>query len=281
MTAIRRPKLGQHFLASDAFRRRIAAALPLRPDDLVIEIGAGRGAMTGLLAEGAARVVALELDLSLVDHLRKELAGREGIEILPADVLEFDLAELCRRHGVEQAFVFGNLPYYITSPILHHLLESAAQIRAMAFVVQREVALRLTASPGSRAYGYLSVLAQCYSRPQITFNIPPGAFSPPPAVQSAFVTFEMIGPLAAETTHGKEAKAPEGQADRRRRQFLNFVKLSFAQKRKKLANNLAASFPIDAVRNALHSLHLRDNLRAEELGVADLWRVFEALDHAS
>ena len=281
MTAIRRPKLGQHFLASDAFRRRIAAALPLRPDDLAIEIGAGRGAMTGLLAERAARVVAVELDSSLAEHLRKELAGREGIEILQADILELDLAELCRRRAAQQAFVFGNLPYYITSPILHHLLESAGWIRAMAFVVQREVALRITASPGSRAYGYLSVLAQCYSRPEVVFNIPPGAFSPPPAVQSALIIFEMTGALAAETSHGKEASVAEDQADLRRRKFLDFVKLSFAQKRKKLANNLAASFPIDAVRNALHSLHLRDTLRAEELGVADLWRVFEALDHAS
>ena len=282
MTAIRRPKLGQHFLASDAFRRRIAAALPVRADDLVIEIGAGGGAMTGLLAERAARVLAVELDPSLADRLRKEFAGRGGVEVVQADILELDLAELCRSHGVKQAFVFGNLPYYITSPILHHLLESASHIRTMAFVVQREVALRITADPGSRAYGYLSVLAQCYSRPQIAFSIPPGAFSPPPAVHSALVTFamadEMLGGMAGETAAAFEGSTSETQTEIRRRKFLEFVKISFAQKRKKLANNLAAAYPIDAVRNALRSLHLRDNVRAEELTVADLWRVFEAIN---
>lgn len=271
MAATRRPKLGQHFLTSTAFRRRIADALPVHADDLVLEIGAGRGAMTGLVAERSARVVAVELDSGLAGQLRKEFAGREDIEILQADILELNLAELCRSHGEEQAFVFGNLPYYITSPILHHLLESASQIRGMAFVVQREVALRITASPRSRAYGYLSVLAQCYSRPQIRFSIPPGAFSPPPAVHSALVTFAMAGAL------DWQAGAAGGQDESRRRRFLEFVKLSFARKRKKLTNNLSAAYAAATVRDALRNSGLGDSVRAEELPVADLWRVFEAL----
>jgi 16S rRNA (adenine1518-N6/adenine1519-N6)-dimethyltransferase len=276
LASTRRPKLGQHFLTSAAFRRRIADALPICADNLVIEIGAGRGAMTGLLAERAACVVAVELDTRLVEHLREEFSGREGIEIVQADILELNLSELCRSHGVEQAFIFGNLPYYITSPILHHLLESASHIRGMAFVVQREVAFRIAASPGSRAYGYLSVLAQCYSRPRIAFGIPPGAFSPPPAVQSALVTFEMTG----ETPGGLngQAGASESQSEIRRRKFLEFVKLGFARKRKKLVNNLSARYTADAARNALRNLGLGEGVRAEELPVADLWRVFESLD---
>jgi 16S rRNA (adenine1518-N6/adenine1519-N6)-dimethyltransferase len=260
----RRPKLGQHFLASPAFRRRITDALPTRRDDLVIEIGAGRGAMTPLLAERAACVVAVELDSRLAEHLQKEFSGREGIEILQADILKLDVAELCRSHGVEQAFVFGNLPYYITSPILHHLLESASHIRGMAFVVQREVALRITASPGARAYGYLSVLAQCYSRPRIAFSIPPGAFAPPPAVHSALVTFEMTA-------------LREGRDELRCRRFLEFVKLAFTQKRRKLANNLALAYAPARIREVLRSLALGDNVRAEEMPVEDLWRAYEAL----
>jgi 16S rRNA (adenine1518-N6/adenine1519-N6)-dimethyltransferase len=272
LVATHRPKLGQHFLTSAVFRRRIADALPVRSDDLVIEIGAGRGAMTGLVVERAARVVAVELDSRLAEQFRKEFAGREGIEILQADILKLDLAELCRSHGVERAFVFGNLPYYITSPILHHLLESAGHVRAMAFVVQREVALRITAGPGSRAYGYLSVLAQCDSRPKIAFSIPPGAFSPPPAVHSALVTFEMTGAL------DQQAGTSKSWNELRRRKFLDFVKLSFARKRKKLTNNLSVTYPGDTVRDALRSLGLGDSVRAEELPVADLWRVYEALN---
>ena len=267
-----RPKLGQHFLTSAAFRRRIVEAVPIRRNDLVVEIGAGCGAMTGSLAERAARVVAVELDSRLADELRKEVAGREGIEVLQADILGLDLADLCRSHGVEQTFIFGNLPYYITSPILHHLLKSARHIRGMAFVVQREVALRITAGAGSRPYGYLSVLAQCYSKARIAFSIPPGAFSPPPAVHSALVTFEMTG--GPEEEEGASAV----QDDLRRRKFLDFVKAGFAQKRKKLANNLSAVYPADAVRDAVRSLGLSGNVRAEELTVANLWRVFEALN---
>jgi 16S rRNA (adenine1518-N6/adenine1519-N6)-dimethyltransferase len=280
LVATHRPKLGQHFLTSAVFRHHIADALPVRKDDLVIEIGAGRGAMTGLVAERAARVVAVELDSRLAEQFRKEFAGRERIEILQADILKLDLAELCRSHGVEKAFVFGNLPYYITSPILHHLLESAPRIRAMAFVVQREVALRITAGPCSRAYGYLSVLAQCYSRPRIAFSIPPGAFSPPPAVHSALITFEMFGEMMGEMPIGTadRAGASENQNELRRRKFLDFVKLSFARKRKKLTNNLSVTYPADTVRDALRSLGLGDSVRAEELPVADLWRVYEALN---
>jgi 16S rRNA (adenine1518-N6/adenine1519-N6)-dimethyltransferase len=142
----------------------------------------------------------------------------------------------------------------------------------MAFVVQREVALRITAGPGSRAYGYLSVLAQCYSKVRIAFSIPPGAFTPPPAVHSALVIFEMPG------GPDEHSRVFAEHNDSRRQRFLDFVKAGFAQKRKKLANNLSAVYPADAVRDALRSLNLSDNVRAEELAVADLWRVFEALN---
>ena len=220
--------------------------------------------MTGILAERARAVVAVELDRGLATSLREQFGGQGRIEVLQTDILTLDVAELCRRYGVEQAFVFGNLPYYITSPILHHLLEFSSALRGMALVVQREVAQRIAARPGSRLYGYLSVLAQAYSKPAIVFHIPAGAFSPPPAVQSALVSFEMTSLLAAWD-------------ENRRRQFLAFVKLGFARKRKKLANNLAEVYAPTRVLEAFRRLGFGGNARAEELSVTDLARLFEAV----
>jgi 16S rRNA (adenine1518-N6/adenine1519-N6)-dimethyltransferase len=258
----RRPKLGQHFLTSDRYRLRVAQALPIRASDFVIEVGAGRGAMTGLIAERAGQVVAVELDASLAEHLNVQFSANKRIEIVRGDVLELNIADVCHRHDAGRAFIFGNLPYYITSPILHHLFQFEEYLSSMALVMQRDVALRIAAEPGSRDYGYLSVLAQTYARPRLLFSIPPGAFTPPPAVFSALVTFDMGGmPLASDD----------------RRAFLEFVKLGFRQKRKKLSNNLARYYPLDRVREALRGLGLSENLRAEELAADKLADLFEAL----
>ena len=261
--AAKRPKLGQHFLTSDTYRRRIAESLSIRPNDLVIEIGPGDGAMTGLLAERAAHVVAVELDSGLAASLAMKLAGIANVEVVRADILETDLGEICRRHDRAAAYVFGNLPYYITSPILHHLLEAPERIRAMACVVQVEVAGRITARPGTRDYGYLSVLAQLHSVPQLRFRIPPGAFSPPPAVVSALITFEML----------TQRPVPDDS----RQGFLDFAKHCFAYKRKTLANNLAARYGADRVRGELRVLGIKETARAEELPVIDLARLFDKL----
>ena len=259
----RRPKLGQHFLASEAYRRRVTEALSLRADDLVIEIGPGRGAMTELLAERVKQVVAVELDASLAEALQQQFLGK-NIQILTGDILTTDLAAICRRHRVERCFVFGNLPYYITSPIIHHLFEFAPWIRGMALLVQREVADRLTARPGSRAYGYLSVLAQFHSEPRLAFVIPPGAFAPPPKVQSALVDFQV------------RAKFPGWRPEERAR-FLEFVKRCFAQKRKNLLNNLSTAFPRPYILKTLAGHHLPPSVRAEEMSVEQLAELWQAL----
>jgi 16S rRNA (adenine1518-N6/adenine1519-N6)-dimethyltransferase len=259
----RRPKLGQHFLASEAYRRRIIEALGLRGDDLVIEIGPGRGAMTELLAERVKQVVAAELDASLAEALQQQFLGK-NIQILAGDILTTDLAAICRRHGVEGCFVFGNLPYYITSPIIHHLLDFAPWIRGMVLLVQREVADRLTALPGSRAYGYLSVLAQSYSEPRLAFVVPPGAFAPPPKVQSALVDFRM------------HSKFPDWVRDDQAR-FLEFVKRCFAQKRKNLVNNLSTTFARAYILKTLAGHHLPPSVRAEEMSVEQLAGLWQAL----
>jgi 16S rRNA (adenine1518-N6/adenine1519-N6)-dimethyltransferase len=249
-----RPSLGQHFLASAGYRRRIVQALPLRADDLVVEIGPGRGAMTGLLAERAARVVAIEVDRGLAESLGETLKGKTGVEIVHADILATDLAAICGRHGRDQCFVFGNLPYYITSPIIHHVFQYASSIRAMAFLVQREVAERITARPGSRFYGYLSVLVSLHAEPRVVLRVPPGAFSPPPKVQSVLVSFSM------------RRKFREWSPDQGAR-LLEFVKLCFGHKRKNLLNNLASTYGRDSVAEALSALGVSLTSRAEELGI--------------
>lgn len=258
----RRPKLGQHFLTDTRFCQRIAEAIALRPEDLVIEIGAGRGAMTELLAKRAGRVVAIELDAALAAKLR--LRAQPQIEIVQADILATDLNAICERCQSEKCFVFGNLPYYITSPILHHLFSFSTRIRAMALLVQREVARRLAARPGTRDYGYLSVLAQLYSQPRLALGVPPGAFSPAPKVHSALVAFQMT------------PKFPHWRPENRIR-FLDFVKRCFAQKRKNLLNNLSGIHLRQRVEQELARLALPATIRAEQLTLEQFASLFRSL----
>lgn len=210
--------------------------------------------MTGLLAERARRVVAIELDRALVEKLKEKFEGDARIEILHADILSADLAALCRRNETEQCFVFGNLPYYITSPILDHLGNFRDVIRAMALLVQREVAARLIAPPGSSDYGYLSVFVQLFSRPRLLFTVPPGAFSPPPRVHSALVEFQ-IDPGFPELSPKEQER------------LLNFVKRCFAQKRKNIINNLSGMAPRARLEQVLDQLELPATVRAEQMSI--------------
>jgi 16S rRNA (adenine1518-N6/adenine1519-N6)-dimethyltransferase len=269
----RRPKLGQHFLISDSYRRRIIEALRLHTDDLVIEIGAGRGAMTTLLAARARQVVAIELDPSLAEELKRQVK-QKNVEILTGDILTTDLAALCRAHQAEKCFVFGNLPYYITSPILHRLFAFWIRIRAMSLLVQHEVAERLTATPGTRAYGYLSVLTQLHSQPRIVLGVPPGAFVPPPKVHSALVSF----PMRSTLPEWLQAPAlPSASTAEREAEFLGFVKRCFAQKRKNLLNNLAGTYTRERAGRALAALNLPLTIRAEQLTLEQFGGLFHRL----
>ncbi len=264
MRQTHRPKLGQHFLRDRRFQRRIVDILAIRPDDLVCEIGPGRGAMTEMIAAQARQLIAIEIDPELARMLQEKLVNKKNIEVIEADILQTDVAELCRRHRQERCLVFGNLPYYITSPILHHLFDSADWVRKMGLLVQREVAERLTALPGSRDYGYLTVITQLYADPHIEFGVPPGAFSPPPKVDSAFVTFQ-IKPQEARPS-ADECKA-----------LLDFVKLCFALKRKNLLNNLDGRFTRQRVEQALNETGLPLTARAEELSLAQFEQLFRHL----
>ena len=265
-------RLGQHFLVDAGWREKIARAIGISPhgvggerkpaaDSCWIEIGAGHGEMTELLAATRAPVYAVELDASLIVRLEKLRERFPNLTIVPGDILKMDLRKI---GGSQRLRVYGNLPYYITSPILHRVFEAADQIDEMHVVVQLEVAERLTAKPGSKQYAYLSVVTQFYARPEFVLRLPRGAFRPPPEVGSALVTLRMPG-----------ERAHLGITDEAR--FLDFVRLCFGQKRKTLVNNLRALAAPELVREALTSLNLRPDARAEQLTVQQLAALFRRL----
>ncbi len=261
-----RSVLGQNFLADTAARRRIVEALGPGPLGDIVEIGPGKAALTDLLAERARRLLAVEVDPALASALRARFARRPSVEIVEADVLQVDFTGLAHEPGRSLA-VLGNLPYYITSPILGHLFAHEARLSRAVVMVQREVAERMAAFPGTRDYGLLSVLCQVHARVELLFTLPPEAFSPPPAVDSAVVRME-FAPRWAEL-------AVEPAA------FRWFLSCAFAQKRKTLGNNLRAAgyapgYTTDAISAALPS-PTAAMARAEELTPEELAAVYRSL----
>ncbi len=259
-----RQRLGQHFLADLHWREEIARAIRVSPHSTVplphgdqhcwIEIGAGHGEITQHLLGTGASVHAIEIDGNLIAGLRHLAQKFPNLDVVPADILETDIAAIASGRRVR---IYGNLPYYITSPILHHLFTFADLIDEIHIVIQTEVAHRLAAEPGTRDYGYLSVVTQFYTRPEFVFEIPRDAFNPPPEVTSALVTLRLPG---------ERAKLSLGDPAR----FLDFVKLCFSKKRKTLVNNLRILAKPEKVREALAALSLRPDARAEQLSVSQL-----------
>ncbi|HEV2615652.1 MAG TPA: 16S rRNA (adenine(1518)-N(6)/adenine(1519)-N(6))-dimethyltransferase RsmA [Candidatus Acidoferrales bacterium] len=260
-----RQKLGQHFLADVSWRKRIADTLPACPDSVWLEIGAGHGEMTQLLAQRARRVIAIETDPALASVVRQRAVTEwPNVEVVESDILLTDLLALAH----DRFRVYGNLPYYITSPILAHLFRFAAHIDSIHVVTQLEVAQRIAAHPGTRDYGYLSTLCRYYARPELLFRIPPGAFHPPPKVTSALLEMHLPGERASLDIHDDAA-------------FLNFMQLCFAHKRKTLRNNLRDTYPHDAIAKALLSSALTGTSRAEELTLRQFAQLFAALPCSS
>ena len=229
-----------------------------------MEIGAGHGEMTRLLAGNGRRVVAIEADVQLAEDLCRNTAAQSndwpGVEIVTGDVLKLNLEEIAGG----RFRVYGNLPYYITSPILHRLFGFADQIASIHIVIQLEVAERIVARPGCRDYGYLSAVCQFYTRPEIEFRIPAGAFRPPPRVTSALVRMNVPGERASLAIGGEK-------------RFLNFIGTCFGHKRKTLRNNLRAVASDERVHSALTASGLRGDARAEQLTLAELAALFSQL----
>jgi 16S rRNA (adenine1518-N6/adenine1519-N6)-dimethyltransferase len=268
-----RQRLGQHFLGDPGWREKIARAIRVSPHGMKppaqadrtnycwIEIGGGHGEMTEHLLKAGAPVIAVELDPPLIAGLQRLAQNHHNLTVVPGDVLEINLSTLASGRRVR---IYGNLPYYITSPILHHFFQYAGEIDAAHIVIQLEVAERLTARPGTKQYGYLSVATQFYARPELVLRLPSAAFRPPPKVASALVTLKFPG--------GMEHSSADEDAD-----FLEFVKTCFAQKRKTLSNNLRAMVTPERTRQILRDLKLREDARAEQLTVGQFQALYRAI----
>jgi 16S rRNA (adenine1518-N6/adenine1519-N6)-dimethyltransferase len=273
-----RQRLGQHFLADLDWREQIARAIgasehsgglavrQAEKDYCWIEIGPGHGEMTEYLAASGVAVHAIELDESLIGNLKRLAKKFPNLEVLQGDILESDLRTIARGRRMR---VYGSLPYYITSPILHRLFEFADLMEQIHVVVQTEVAARMAAGPGGREYGYLSVATQLNARPELVLEIPRAAFHPPPEVGSTLVTLRLPGEWARLRERGALASVEDEGA------FLEFVKECFAKKRKTLVNNLRRVASPEKLREALGSVGLRGDARAEQIPVCEffvLWR---------
>ncbi|MGA2048317.1 MAG: 16S rRNA (adenine(1518)-N(6)/adenine(1519)-N(6))-dimethyltransferase RsmA [Terracidiphilus sp.] len=257
-----KPRLGQNFLNDTDAIQRIASSLGDLSGRTVVEIGPGGGAITAALLARAAHVVAIELDPGLAAHLRAQFPP-DRLTVHQQDVLGFDFAAASAQAG-QPLLVFGNLPYYITSQIVLKLAASSAVLDRAVLMVQREVAERITADPGSRDYGLLSVTAQLYGPATNLFTLPPSAFSPPPDVHSTVFRWR-FAPRFTEL--GVEEIG-----------FLPFVRKIFAQKRKTLANNLrAAGFNPEVIVSALGSAAIDAHARAEALSIDTLAALWNAL----
>jgi 16S rRNA (adenine1518-N6/adenine1519-N6)-dimethyltransferase len=258
--------MGQHFLADLGWQQRILQTLPHGQNGQWIEIGAGHGEMTHLLAAPGCRVVAIEADPPLAESLRERVqsdpSAWPGVEVVAGDVLATDIAAL----AAGRFRVYGNLPYYITSPILHRLFDCADRIASIHIVIQLEVAERIVARPECRAYGYLSTVCQFYTRPEIVMRLPPGAFRPPPKVTSALVQM---------TLPGERGILGISSSDEKR--FLEFIQLCFGQKRKTLRNNLRSIISDERIQKALAINGLRPDARGEQLTIAQFAALFANL----
>ncbi len=270
----RKPKLGQHFLADHSAAGKIVEALGDVSQGTVLEVGPGRGIITSLLAPRTRRVIAIELDRVLAAQLRMKFALRPNVEIIEGDILAIDFSTLfgpkpgSTRPGIdfkpEPVRVVGNLPFYITSDILLRLFAHRQYFETIVIMLQREVAERIAAAPGTSDYGLLSATAQLYARVDNLFTLPPGAFSPPPKVHSTVVRLTLAPRI-------ESLRVPEEE-------FINFLKLSFGQKRKTLWNNLKSQYAPDVLRSALEKTAVKPTVRAEALSLEKSAALFRALN---
>ena len=262
-TTGRRRALGQHFLRDAFIARRIVEIAGLTPADLCVEIGPGEGALTFLLAERAGGLLAIELDEALAGKLRSRLIPFPHVEVRLADARSFDYSAVpaLRPSPQGRVVVVGNLPYSASKPILERLVEARTAVSEMVLTLQKEVAERVAADPGSKRYGALSVLTQLYCEVRLALTIPPGAFRPPPKVESAVLHLRV---LAAPRVPVRD----EGS-------FHRFVKAAFSQRRKTLANALAGGLGVSVTtaRERLAWAGIDPARRAETLSLEEFSRL--------
>ncbi len=260
-----RRRLGQHFLSDPLSARRIVEAAEVGPGDLVLEIGPGRGALTGLLIERASRVVGIEVDPSLCSVLKRTFGDRGALTVLRANVLQVDLPGLVRKEGYGQAVAVGNLPYHITGAVIEQILDAREALRRGVVMVQREVAVRAVAHPGGKDYGILSIAVQLRTRPERVFDLPPEHFVPAPRVHSSVLKLEFADPPPVQVND-------EGL-------FFGIVRQAFGQRRKMLKNALlgAVGGREEVLDGVLSEAGVDGHLRPEALSIQDYERICRAI----
>lgn len=251
-----RKKFGQNFLIDGRVLDKIIAAADITREDCVVEIGPGIGTLTQYLAEAAREVISVEIDKTLIPILQDTLSGYSNVTVINQDILKVDLEELVREHnGGRPVKVVANLPYYITTPIIMGLFEKHVPVSSITVMVQKEVAQRMQAGPGTKDYGALSLAVQYYAEPYLAANVPPNCFMPRPKVGSSVIR------LTCHETPPVKAADEE--------LLFRLIRASFNQRRKTLVNGLRnapeLSFPREQVAEALREMGLPENVRGEAL----------------
>ena len=261
-------KFGQNFLIDPHVLDKIIAAAEITKDDFVLEIGPGIGTLTQYLAEAAREVVAVEIDSSLIPILEDTLSSYDNVSVINEDVLKVDLKKLVEeRNGGKPIKVVANLPYYITTPIIMGLFESHVPLKSLTVMVQKEVALRMQAGPGTKDYGALSLAVQYYADPYLAANVPPNCFMPRPNVGSAVIRLTRFEETPVKVTD--EAL------------LFRLIRASFNQRRKTLQNGLVNSpelhFSKEQVAAAIETLGVSPSVRGEALTLEQFAALCNAL----
>ncbi len=262
-------KFGQNFLIDAHVLDKIIRAADITKDDVVLEIGPGIGTMTQVLCENAGEVIAVEIDNNLIPILQNDTCkDYDNLTIIHSDVLKLDIKALVAEHGGKPVKVVANLPYYITTPIIMGLFEMHVPMKSITVMVQKEVAERMQATPGSKDYGALSLAVQYYAEPYIAANVPPNCFMPRPGVGSAVIRM---------TLH----EEPPVKVQDEKRMFA-LIRASFNQRRKTLVNGLCNSAELnytkEQVTEALEALSLPVTIRGEALTLAQFATLSDVLD---
>ncbi len=253
-----RKKFGQNFLIDPHVLDKIIEAAGIGKEDFVLEIGPGIGTLTQYLCEHAGKVLAVEIDPKLIPILQETLSGYDNIEIIHGDILKQDIQGIADRYnGGRPVKVVANLPYYITTPIIMELFESHVPLANVTVMVQKEVAERMQAQPGTKEYGALSLAVQYYARPYLAANVPPNCFMPRPAVGSAVIRLDCL------------SRTPVAVKDEKL--MFRLIRASFNQRRKTLQNGLTNSSGLDfskeEIRQAIQAVGLDPAIRGERLGL--------------
>lgn len=257
--------LGQNFLIDGNVVRKIVREAEITKDDYVLEIGPGMGTLTEELAINAKKVVAVELDRKLIPILDETLAGYDNVEIVYGDILEVDVRKLIdEKLGGGPVKVVANLPYYVTTPIIGKLLEDNLNFQSISVMVQKEVADRMAANPGSKSYGSLSVFVHFYTNPKVVVKVPKTVFMPQPKIDSSVIKLELKNELP----------------DIDREQFFKVVKAAFSKRRKTIINALSTyGFDLDKeeFKKALDNVGIKLEERAENISVEDFIKLSKEL----